>query len=940
MMRRNYFVLLFAFLTLFTVLHAATTGKISGLVQDSETGDPMIGVNVIIAGTSLGAATDMEGYFTILNIPPGKYELVATSIGYKTFRLQDVRVSVDHTTRVDINMESSVIEGDEVVVVAQKELIKKGRTSSESSISEDELESMPVESFSGLLATQAGVTEGSDGSLHVRGGRSSEVTYMVDGIPVSSDLGLSLSTNVISELTLVSGTFNAEYGKAMSGIVNIATKEGSKNFQTRATVQLGDMLTWKDRYEKGADFNPLTFQRYDLDVSGPISFLPGGSFFVTGTFRNNLGWLYGIREHTTWDQGIIGNNRAVISMTGDSAYVPMNTSDSKKIMGKMAFKPFSKTKLVYQFIGDFGNWQNYVHAWKYAPDGRYQYHSNDVMHGFHLTHTISDKTYFNVKYSYKSGHSEQYVNKIEMPYTIDEDINDNGVIDIIPGLDVSEDLNGNGVLDSDLEVDWEFINEYGAFIPNDTWYTLELEEEDTLINVPYYVNPTGRTDLPSYHFNYGGQRMGYYISEDKSHTVKFDFISQINRSHQIRSGIEFNAYIRHRNSSVLQMSEQEESVPPFIQNDRVSNHDYYTHYPYDFAAYVQDKIEIEDIIIQAGIRYDYFNANTFTVDPLTSDTSDVSPKHQVSPRLGVSFPITDQGFIHFSYGHFFQIPQFHYLYTNPLLKRGASVSRFGNPDIEPQKTVMYELGLQQQLSSSTAIDLTIFYRDIINWLSTEYNFVDNAYKYTRYITEDYGNVRGITFSLTQRAGQMLSFNADYTYQIAEGNASSPDAKYYDALNNVESETKVVPLDWDVRHSINGNLTIIPVKDLRVGIISRFSTGKPYTPTIQGQRDAEENSDRKLSEFTTDIKASYNFNFGKNRIIVTFKIYNVFDNANERYVFTDTGRSGYSLTPTYAGDPAEKFPDTPGIHSLEEYLYSPTNFSNPRQVLLSVSWDFK
>ncbi|MBN2781601.1 MAG: TonB-dependent receptor, partial [Candidatus Marinimicrobia bacterium] len=705
MMRRKYLVLLFAFLSLFMTLQAATTGKVNGIVTDGGTGDPLIGVNVMIAGTSLGAATDLEGYFTILNVPPGKYELLASSIGYKTFRLQDLRVSVDHTTNISISMESSVLEGEEVVVVAQKELIKKGLTSSESSISEEELESMPVESFAGLLATQAGVTQGSDGSLHVRGGRASEVTYMVDGIPVSSDLGLSLSTNVISELTLISGTFNAEYGKAMSGIVNIATKDGARTFQSRLTAQFGDMLTWNDRYINGSGFNPLTFQRYDLDLSGPISFLPEGSYFITGTFRNHLGWLYGIREHTTFDQGAIGNNTASVMMTGDSALVKMNTSNSKKIMAKISFMPLEKTKLTYQLIGDFGAWQNYEHEWKYAPDGRYQYHSDDIMHALHLTRTISEKTYFTFKYSYKHGHSEQYVNKIEIPFSMDEDINGNGVIDILPGLNVSEDLNGNGILDTDVQVDWDFINEYGAFIPNGTWYDLDLG--DTTVSVPYYVNKSLRTDIPAYHFNYGGQEMGYYISDDKTHTFKFDFISQVNRANQIRTGFEFNTYVRHRNETTLQMSDQLDGIPPFIQNAGVANHDYYTHKPYDFAAYLQDKIEIQDIIIQAGLRYDYFNANTITVDPLTSDTTNASPKHQLSPRLGVSFPITDQGFIHFSYGHFFQMPSMYYLYTNPLMKRGASVSRYGNPDIEPQKTVMYELGLQQELSSSTAIDLTI-----------------------------------------------------------------------------------------------------------------------------------------------------------------------------------------------------------------------------------------
>jgi hypothetical protein len=127
-------------------------------------------------------------------------------------------------------------------------------------------------------------------------------------------------------------------------------------------------------------------------------------------------------------------------------------------------------------------------------------------------------------------------------------------------------------------------------------------------------------------------------------------------------------------------------------------------------------------------------------------------------------------------------------------------------------------------------------------------------------------------------------------------------------------------------------------DLGIGILGKFSTGKPYTPTVQGQRDAEENSDRKMTEFTVDFKAYKHFYIGKQRVSVNFKIYNLLDKANELYVFTDTGRSGYTLTPTYVGDPAQKYPNTPGVHSLEEYLYSPTNYSTPRQILLSITWD--
>ncbi len=373
-----------------------------------------------------------------------------------------------------------------------------------------------------------------------------------------------------------------------------------------------------------------------------------------------------------------------------------------------------------------------------------------------------------------------------------------------------------------------------------------------------------------------------------------------------------------------------------------ASHVEYRRAPVEFSAYLQDKIELETIILNLGIRYDYFNANdsTFTnkTDPVKNTTA--TAKNQISPRLGVSFPITDQGYIHFSYGHFFQMPPFTHLYRNPdLLTPAGTILQFGNPDLEPQKTVTYELGLQQQLSPTTAVDVTMFYKNILNWLSSEYNFIHNDFRYTRYITEDYGNARGVTVALVQRTAVGFSLNVDYTYEIAEGNSSSPDEAYYDALANIESEKKVVPLAWDVRHTANATVSYRTSGGLGISLITKYSAGLPYTPTIQGLRWAEENSGRKPIHLITDLQASKTFNLGHHRLTASLKVYNLFDRMNERYVFTDTGRATYSLTPTYSGDPAEKYPDLPGVHRLDEYLYSPLNYRNPRQILLSLGWSF-
>jgi outer membrane receptor protein involved in Fe transport len=253
-------VLLFSF-----YLFAGTTGKLAGVIKDADNGEPLVGANVLIEGTSFGAATNANGEYVILNIPPGRYNVRISFIGYETVLMQNVAIIVDQTTNLSVNLKPQTVQVGEVIVTAKTPLIQKDLTSSISVISRDEIEALPVTSFTELLSLQAGVV-GSGSNLHVRGGRANEIAYMIDGMlvvdPLLGGLATQVNNDAIQEMSLLSGTFNAEYGNALSGVVNIVTRDGS------------DKLSGKFEYrtsEFGIDrYSSLHESRINGSISGPV----------------------------------------------------------------------------------------------------------------------------------------------------------------------------------------------------------------------------------------------------------------------------------------------------------------------------------------------------------------------------------------------------------------------------------------------------------------------------------------------------------------------------------------------------------------------------------------------------------------------------------------------------------------------------------------------
>ena len=214
---------------------AGTTGKIKGKIIDKDTGEPILGANVVVEGTYFGAATDEEGDYYINNVPPGTYNLIASAVGYNKVRVENLSIKIDLTTEINIELVSEAIEMGEVVVQAEQPLITKDLTSTSAIVSSEEIQMMPVDNLDQIIDLQAGVIRDADGRLHFRGGRSDEVAYFVDGIPVNDafngEFSLEVENNSVRQLEVISGTFNAEYGQALSGVVNIITKDGTQKFE-------------------------------------------------------------------------------------------------------------------------------------------------------------------------------------------------------------------------------------------------------------------------------------------------------------------------------------------------------------------------------------------------------------------------------------------------------------------------------------------------------------------------------------------------------------------------------------------------------------------------------------------------------------------------------------------------------------------------------------
>ena len=375
----------------------AQTGKIAGTVTETGTGEPLPGVNVVIDGTTRGTATNLDGEYVIVGVRPGTYTVVASFIGFQTTRVQDVRVQTDLTTEVDIALQEEVFQGEEVVVTAERPLVQKDLTATTAVVSAEEIQAIPVENFSEVVNLQAGVVDG-----HFRGGRAGEVGYWVDGIPVtdvySGELGVAVENNMVEEVQVVTGAFNAEYGQAMSGIVNVVTRDGADFFEGRVSTFWGDYLSTRDDvFMNIEDVSPAAVRNVEGSFSGPV--IPDHLFFVvSGRYFHNDGHLYGQNLFSLDEEPrpLIDEDGEIVGAVfpGDSSFVSLNEYDKYSGQAKLTWRALDNLRLQATGIASRENLHEYNHDQRFLPEAQLDRVSESYTGIVKATHTLSNRTFY------------------------------------------------------------------------------------------------------------------------------------------------------------------------------------------------------------------------------------------------------------------------------------------------------------------------------------------------------------------------------------------------------------------------------------------------------------------------------------------------------------------------------------------------------------------
>lgn len=883
-------IFLLVFLLAYNIAFAGTTGKLSGKVVDAQTNEPLIGCNVIIEGTYYGAVANNNGEFVINNIPPGEYRVIATLMGYQKVITEKVLIKIDLTTKLNISLSTTTIVGQEIVITAVRPLVQKDLTSTSATITAGDIKMMPVEDVGQVINLQAGVQRAADGGFHFRGGRSNEVSFLVDGVSVTDafngGLGVEIDNSSIRQMEVISGTFNAEYGQAMSGVVNIVTQEGSQKLQGSVSGYVGNYFTTHTdifRNLDNATTLPITNLQFSMD--GPLP-LHGLTFFVSGRYYENKGYLFGKRVYNVGDDVPFFPNPSdntiwIPRNSGDNKFVAMNPDRKYSANGKLTYS-LPSIKFSTGFFWDDSFNKGYDHAFSQTPDGILNHYGKNLIYNFQITHLPTESTYHTLKFSVNYHKFKGYL--YEDPY------------------------------DS------------------------------------RYVDPQQGIAISNYTFRSGGNDGSRYERYTLTDIIQYSFSSQISKEHKIGIGSEvrihkiFNEFNNLYNATDGVVDSMGNKVFTKAYSELGTlQHQAYTKKPLELSAYVQDKMEYDIMIINAGVRLDYFDPNSSQPLDLKNPAGNpnfpgynqftkAKPKFQFSPRIGASFPITDEGILRFSYGHFFQMPDFQNLYTNSdfLINPGQSLSSvLGNPDLKPQQTVMYEIGLQQVLFPNVVVNLSLYYRDIRNLLGMEIVNTYEGFKYGRFINRDYGNVRGFMVTLDKRFADYFSAKVDYTYQIAEGNASDPYSVYNNNQSNppIEESKTVVPLNWDQRSTLNFSLNVGEPGDWIVGIIFQYGSGWPYTEDIKVSKGVRfENGGIKPPTYNMDVRIEKVFKVFGVDINTFLLVYNVLDIKNEYGVFGTTGRATNDLNTKTAGSIV-------GLNTIQEYINNPSMYSSPREVRL-------
>jgi len=869
-----------------------TTGKLEGSVSDPS-GQPVAGAQVLVRGTALGAVTNSAGYYFINNVPAGTYTVMAVYIGFQPNEVRNVRVLADQTLTVNFNLQSAVELGAITVTVSQNPIVPRDQVATKSIVQGQTISDMPVDNVRQVLALQPGVVESGNFALSIRGGRPGEAVVYIDGAPVRRLAGddgnagsrqqLQVGTNALEEASVTTGALGAEFGDAQSGVIAYVTRAGGPNFSGSVS------------YETDEPFNSnasVGFNRAEASFGGPL--LGNLTFFVSGPLDGQQSALRGktVEQYPTY---VLGGVDTVIDVEADGqesqveiprfvqysgqcnaadnygfacngVQAPYNWSTSGTAQAKLQYTYGSGSRISGTYLWSQDQNRNAMAfgTAAFAPQRASGTRSWSNAFIVNLTQQISRSA--ERALAVDANFSYQTDKQIAGIFTPDYEISHRNpwagwslspmqfVVDFDHFSDDTENMypQGADVVINKLtsQSDWDRLirnmrTNRGTRLPY-------LNRVDLRNAQPYRMNPYAMTSG----FQNVGLDHGTSLLDESRLTGRANVDWQFDRYNRFRFGGDLtkggvNFFSSNVRSQIFQ--------------------DAYSEDPIRYGFYGEDRLDLGDVVLELGVRWDYFDTGAllsetpgriytnpgFDPDDPTAQLVRVNSHSTWSPRVRVSFPVTDRTNFRLSYSHQVQSPDFAFVLSgiNNDIAITNTNDTFGR-DVTWGKTILFEFGIRHAFNQDLVFDLSAYNKDKVSDLAartlpfldpvrndtTNYNVMTNA---------DFGNVRGVDLNLTARAGNFLNAQVGYTFQLAKSTGSDPET-YLNTLarsttavlgERVDPPQAILATNDNRLHNITGALSFTFPRDFEAGALSpvlrdlgafvrfRFASGLPYTRVI-------------------------------------------------------------------------------------------------------------
>ena len=950
------------------MLQAQSGGKIAGVVLDAATREPLVGVNILVEDeSSLGGSTDGDGYYVILNVPPGPHTLQFLYIGYAPLTVSDVIVKIDRTTTINAELTSAAIEADAVSVVAERAIVEVDKTFSSTHYQGDEVEKLPVEGLRNVLELSPGITKNANGTISVRGGGPYELDFQVNGIKsLNTNTGIpaygtgdkaenswkyDINPLAVSQLEVISGGFNAEYGNAQSGVVKVAMREGGSRFSGGVQMEYrppgkyhwGDYLYSRDQFEWDRWGDVASWYPFFVDTTGGVTRID------TSEARRN---------HELW--------------------VENHSPGDDNVMGAYDYRDLAYTRYLFSFggpLGRFGDRLSFYFAGelKDKPTRLPTTEKVQELNNFSLVLAVKPSANHTLKLT------GLYQNFLSGQGSGSDDIRWAGLWGT-EGAKRKYSL----VYDSPREetvfaqsLEYTYLLSQTSFLKanfthqRETLYALQTPTPATATDVrrpiPERILEDPGPWFEKYRPYFTWSRLYIQASLTDYWEGSASFTSQINSNNLVKVGVESWLMDQNYNAS------SSLAVSAFVwRNGFATNYKADTWYT---AAYLQDKLEFAGMVANLGLRWEGYNFGaevpadrfdpfypaTGAPNPGNPATVDSKTFDALSPRLGISFPIAERTAFRIQYGHFRSMPIINRALDNQTYNGWGS---FGNPNLRPKLSINYEVGVQHNLWDTHQLDVVTYYNDLKDQVSVVYiDAVTGSQTATRpsddlkgtylsYENNGYGTSQGVEITFANRAASRWRYQLSYAMsQTKRGNYGSRllgiDLSDATLQRNQYSAADFLAAE-DRTHRFNGFLTYTfpegagpellgrqPFSNFSASLIYRMSSGLPYfwSPSFQFDFQAENNRRYPL-ESTTDLRLEKRMRYFGYNMTLGMRVLNLFDNQHLTPISNAEELDRWVLRSATLGDP-----DDDPTRDVRRYNYFQTFKNIPRQVFFTFGFTF-